>query len=1009
MSKTINYNINFTGGTISLSGNAQTLGNLFTTGGNVGINTPNPTNTLHVNGELRVTNFITTSNLISSNITSNNLVTTNITANGLVSLKSTRGILIGTSTDLDTGRFISALENGLANNQVRWITWGQGTSNNNQAEIGFDYIGPGNTANSLLLGFFNNQVMRIQAKGFVGLGTASPSNTLHINGSLRVNELITTSNLMSINITSTNVITTNFMSVNITATNFISSNITATNLVTSNLNSTNLTASGISTGTLTASGLSSLQTATASGISTGTLTASGLSALQNVTATSVSSSSLYSSIISSGNLSSTNSTTINFIASNVTSNSLVTSNITANGLVSFLTTRGILIGTSTNIDDGRFISALDSGLGNNQIRFIAFGQATSTNNQAELGFRYIGSGNTANSLNLGLFGSQGIRIQANGNVGIGTTSPSLKLDIFASTADNTMRIQNNNALGYASILYEASGSTWASGVGGSTATNFANRFYIAGPISNFVGLTNGNWGINTISPTNTLHVNGGLLVTDLITASNLIASNVTSNNLVTTNITANGIVSLRSTRGILIGTSNNIDDNRFISALDSGLANNSFRSIVFGQAAGTNNQAELGFNYIGSGNTANSLTLGLYGGEKMRIQASGRVGINTPNPASTFHTVSLGPATGNILAVNGSYPNAAYIGALRNASFYSTVAGGTGGISIDKDSISPTDNHVLLRTSAQTGTGFNFILAQTGLNPGYGFQNGNTGSSPSDVFVVRGNGFVGIGGGAPEYPLHVVGSALFTLPGGYSYLNRTTITGIAEGQGGSYSIYSSRRIAAEEFNAFSDYRIKENIQDIDDLSALNILRLIQPKKYNYIDKISRGQKPVWGFIAQQVRSVLDYSTGIIKDYIPNIYDIAAVIVIDNISYLKLKVKTTEGLISTTTGAEPIKIKLFVDDKNTVFEATLKDIIDESTFTINESLTQTEVFIYGIQVSDFHTLNKDAIYTINVAATQELDRELQELRTKIAVQETLLQEQSKEIKDIKALLLTSTIN
>ena len=633
MSKTINYNINFTGGTISLSGNAQTLGNLFTTGGNVGINTPNPTNTLHVNGELRVTNFITTSNLISSNITSNNLVTTNITANGLVSLKSTRGILIGTSTDLDTGRFISALENGLANNQVRWITWGQGTSNNNQAEIGFDYIGPGNTANSLLLGFFNNQVMRIQAKGFVGLGTASPSNTLHINGSLRVNELITTSNLMSINITSTNVITTNFMSVNITATNFISSNITATNLVTSNLNSTNLTASGISTGTLTASGLSSLQTATASGISTGTLTASGLSALQNVTATSVSSSSLYSSIISSGNLSSTNSTTINFIASNVTSNSLVTSNITANGLVSFLTTRGILIGTSTNIDDGRFISALDSGLGNNQIRFIAFGQATSTNNQAELGFRYIGSGNTANSLNLGLFGSQGIRIQANGNVGIGTTSPSLKLDIFASTADNTMRIQNNNALGYASILYEASGSTWASGVGGSTATNFANRFYIAGPISNFVGLTNGNWGINTISPTNTLHVNGGLLVTDLITASNLIASNVTSNNLVTTNITANGIVSLRSTRGILIGTSNNIDDNRFISALDSGLANNSFRSIVFGQAAGTNNQAELTFSYIGSGNELNSLNLGFHGGERMRIQANGRIGIATNAPA----------------------------------------------------------------------------------------------------------------------------------------------------------------------------------------------------------------------------------------------------------------------------------------------------------------------------------------------------------------------------------------
>jgi hypothetical protein len=43
---------------------------------------------------------------------------------------------------------------------------------------------------------------------------------------------------------------------------------------------------------------------------------------------------------------------------------------------------------------------------------------------------------------------------------------------------------------------------------------------------------------------------------------------------------------------------------------------------------------------------------------------------------------------------------------------------------------------------------------------------------------------------------------------------------------------------------------------------------------------------------------------------------------------------------------------------------------------------SSVFVYGQVVSDFHTLKKDAIFTINVAATQELDRQLQAARIEI---------------------------
>jgi hypothetical protein len=34
-----------------------------------------------------------------------------------------------------------------------------------------------------------------------------------------------------------------------------------------------------------------------------------------------------------------------------------------------------------------------------------------------------------------------------------------------------------------------------------------------------------------------------------------------------------------------------------------------------------------------------------------------------------------------------------------------------------------------------------------------------------------------------------------------------------------------------------------------------------------------------------------------------------------------------------------------------------------------------IFAYGTKVSDFHTLNKDYLFTLNFAATQELDRRL----------------------------------
>ena len=74
----------------------------------------------------------------------------------------------------------------------------------------------------------------------------------------------------------------------------------------------------------------------------------------------------------------------------------------------------------------------------------------------------------------------------------------------------------------------------------------------------------------------------------------------------------------------------------------------------------------------------------------------------------------------------------------------------------------------------------------------------------------------------------------------------------------------------------SDARIKENIADVNDSSALETFRLLQPKLYNYKDVVQRGSLPVWGFIAQDVAGKLNYSTDTRTDWVPNIYELANV-------------------------------------------------------------------------------------------------------------------------------------
>jgi hypothetical protein len=186
------------------------------------------------------------------------------------------------------------------------------------------------------------------------------------------------------------------------------------------------------------------------------------------------------------------------------------------------------------------------------------------------------------------------------------------------------------------------------------------------------------------------------------------------------------------------------------------------------------------------------------------------------------------------------------------------------------------------------------------------------------------------------------------------------------------------------FISSSDSRIKEDIQDISDDNALQSILSIEPKTYKYVDKLQRGDKKVYGFMAQQIREVVPEAITIENSYIPNIYSVA---------------DYSNNVI--TLPSQPTKVVIKVDDKIKCYDKDNKEllvevieVIDALTFRIKEiEYSDTKIFVYGTFVDDFHTLNKDYIFTLNVCATQELHR-------RIEAQNIVIKSHEDRIKDLE---------
>jgi len=291
--------------------------------------------------------------------------------------------------------------------------------------------------------------------------------------------------------------------------------------------------------------------------------------------------------------------------------------------------------------------------------------------------------------------------------------------------------------------------------------------------------------------------------------------------------------------------------------------------------------------------------------------------------------------------------------------------------------------------------------------------NGNIEISNNETFVITSEGKVGIGTSNPSCMLEVGSSTQTGAQGANNYIqlyktwNHASAKHLTIGKNmattdpASCHIFAtnglhieSNKDAAIFLNYFnsggnifhgggsvytSDKRIKKDIEIIDDDEALSIVNNIETKKYNYIDKTTSHK--IIGFIAQEVKTFIPEAITIMKKVVPDEMRIIAEPTWSQDASDNWLLDIPDLDMS---GAFTGKAKFYVSNDPSGNNEVCKEVeikeVDDSTplfpktkFVAEFDQSWNNVFFYGKEVSDFHTLDKNQIFALHHSAIQELSR------------------------------------
>jgi hypothetical protein len=288
----------------------------------------------------------------------------------------------------------------------------------------------------------------------------------------------------------------------------------------------------------------------------------------------------------------------------------------------------------------------------------------------------------------------------------------------------------------------------------------------------------------------------------------------------------------------------------------------------------------------------------------------------------------------------------------------------------------------------------------------------NTSTIQMTSLLSSATGRILLGTGTPVYRFEINGGAVST----------TFTTGWRYGNGGGgantpgsfvdpISLKTQNGIWASIFYATSDQRIKKEITEINDDCALQVVRRIKPVTYKYIDQVNRHGETEYGFIAQDIKQVLPHAVKTEADFIPNVYDLADFSTLtQSTSLVTLRTKQLEGIqvndrIKIIDLREKACIQTILETgiSSMIVDANLENYVSEYDFTeedINNNIQKNTIFVYGKQVDDVNVLDKNAIFSVGIAAMQEIDRLIVQQHSTITQQINKIQELQEKCKTLQ---------
>ncbi len=226
--------------------------------------------------------------------------------------------------------------------------------------------------------------------------------------------------------------------------------------------------------------------------------------------------------------------------------------------------------------------------------------------------------------------------------------------------------------------------------------------------------------------------------------------------------------------------------------------------------------------------------------------------------------------------------------------------------------------------------------------------------------VTTTTGRVGIGTASPSYPVEIINTesvAVSNVPTIWAASATSIVTQLGSpGVPMSLAVTGSIIVFGGGIYNSSDFRIKKNIEPISPSESLEIVRALQPVTFEHIDP-TLGSGEHIGFIAQEVRRVCP--SAVVEDGVPRYCPTVYKALPDTKRYRNANTANMRLIVKSGESTRTV------------------DLAPGEELSIAEDEEMAE---YGKEVDDFLSLQKDVLFTTNIAATQCLADRVDALET-----------------------------